>query len=132
MLTRPSIRVAARQNTYRLYSIPQYLLVQLGPKGVRLLRRCSLLTYLIMALLVHTAVAGVNKKLIVKPDTPEGNFLELISLETDYDNRLALIGQFTVMFPKSESIGWAFSQIQDANLRYGHWDNAIQPGDKLL
>ena len=90
------------------------------------------MTYLVLALLVPTVAAGVNKKLVVKPDTPEGNFLELISLETDYDKRLALIGQFTVMFPKSESIGWAYSQIQDANIRDGHWDKAIQAGDRLI
>ena len=86
--------------------------------------------YLLVALM--NVSAAVNKKLVVKPDTPEGNFLALISLETDYDKRLALIGQFTVMFPKSESIGWAYSQIQDANLRDGHWDGVIQAGDKLL
>jgi tetratricopeptide (TPR) repeat protein len=87
---------------------------------------------LLLVVFINTAVAGINKKLVVKPDTPEGNFLELISLETDFDKRLALIGQFTVMFPKSESIGWAFAQIQDANIKDGHWDQAIQAGDKLL
>ncbi len=76
--------------------------------------------------------AGINKKLVVKPDTPEGNFLELINLETDYDKRLALIEQFTTMFPRSESIGWAYSQIQDANFRDGHLDKAMQAGEKLL
>lgn len=87
---------------------------------------------MLLAVAANSAGAGVNKKLVVKPDTPEGNFLELISLETDYDKRLLLIGQFTVMFPKSESIGWAYSQIQDANIRDGQWDKALQAGDKLL
>ncbi len=101
----------------------------------RYIRKYHLLPWvicLLAALLAQTAFAGINKKLVIKADTPEGNFLALISLETDYDKRLALIGQFTVMFPKSESIGWAYSQIQDANIRDGHWDQAIQAGDKLL
>src|ERR1700730_8629609 len=132
MLIRHATRVAARKNTPRLYSISEYHLVQGGRGPLRLLGRCALLAYLLLALLIHPALAGINKKLIVKPDTPEGNFLELISLETDYDRRLALIGQFTAMFPKSESIGWAYSQIQDANIKDAHWDQAIQAGDKLL
>jgi tetratricopeptide (TPR) repeat protein len=87
--------------------------------------------YILLALM-NSAAGGVNKKLVLKPDTPEGNFLALISLETDYDKQLALIGQFTLMFPKSESIGWAYSQIQEANIKDGHWDQAIQAGNKLL
>ena len=91
-----------------------------------------MLTYLLVACLTCPLLAGINKKLVVKPDTPEGNFLELISLETDYDKRLTLIEQFTTMFPRSESIGWAYAQLQEANLRDAHWDKAIVMGDKLL
>ena len=45
-------------------------------------------TYCLLFLTLSVWGAGVNKKLVVKPDTPEGNFLELISLETDFDKRL--------------------------------------------
>ncbi len=95
-------------------------------------RRCTGLTLLLLTLWAIPAVAGINKKLVVKPDTPDGSFLELISLETDYDKKLALIEQFTTLFPQSVSIGWAFSQIQDADFRNGLWDKAIAAGDKLL
>ena len=111
------------------------VIVSTGTCVQRYFRRYHLLPLvicLVAALLPQIAFAGINKKLVIKADTPEGNFLALISLETDYDKRLALIGQFTVMFPKSESIGWAYSQIQDANIRDGLWDQAIQAGDKLL
>ena len=87
---------------------------------------------LLLLVLAVPAFAGINKKLVVKPDTPEGNFLELINLETDFDKRLALMEQFTVMFPASESAGWAYSQIQDASLKDGQFDRAIHAGDKLL
>jgi tetratricopeptide (TPR) repeat protein len=83
-------------------------------------------------LLAIPLFAGINKKLVVKPDTPDGNFLDLIGLETDFDKRVALIEQFTVMFPRSESIGWAYSQLQEANFKDGKLDKALEAGDKLL
>ena len=132
MLTRDAICVNAGKTTATWYCVLEYPLGRYGLEPLRPLWRYALVTYLMVALLINTALAGVNKKLVVKPDTPEGNFLELISLETDYDKRLTLIGQFIVMFPNSESLGWAYSQIQDANFRDGVWDKAIQAGDKLL
>ena len=53
-------------------------------------------------------------------------------METDYDKKLALIEQFTALFPQSVSIGWAFSQMQEADFKSGLWDKAIAAGDKLL
>jgi tetratricopeptide (TPR) repeat protein len=91
-----------------------------------------LLYFLLSMLLAIPLLAGINKKLVVKPDTPDGNFLDLIGLETDFDKRVTLIEQFTVMFPRSESIGWAYSQLQEANFRDGKLDKALEAGDKLL
>ncbi len=62
------------------------------------------LYFLLAMLLAIPLLAGINKKLVVKPDTPDGNFLDLIGLEIDFDKRVALIEQFTLMFPRSESI----------------------------
>ena len=90
------------------------------------------LYFLLAILLVIPSSAGINKKLVVKPDTPDGNFLDLIGLETDFDKRVTLIEQFTTLFPHSESIGWAYSQLQEANFKDGKLDNALEAGDKLL
>src|SRR6266567_6226914 len=90
------------------------------------------LYFLLAILLVIPSSAGINKKLVVKPDTPDGNFLDLIGLETDFDKRVTLIEQFTLMFPRSESIGWAYSQLQEANFKDGKLDRALEAGDKLL
>jgi tetratricopeptide (TPR) repeat protein len=87
---------------------------------------------LLVILLAIPLLAGINKKLVVKPDTPDGNFLDLIGLETDFDKRVTLIEQFTIMFPRSESIGWAYSQLQEANFKDGKLDQALEAGDKLL
>jgi tetratricopeptide (TPR) repeat protein len=89
--------------------------------------------YCVLAMLLAIPLcAGINKKLVVKPDTPDGNFLDLIGLETDFDKRVRLIEQFTIMFPRSESIGWAYSQLQEANFKDGQLDKALEAGDKLL
>src|SRR5258706_3360249 len=88
--------------------------------------------FLLAILLVIPSSAGINKKLVVKPDTPDGNFLDLIGLETDFDKRVTLIEQFTIMFPRSESIGWAYSQLQEAEFKDGKLDKALEAGDKLL
>src|SRR5260370_17775272 len=83
-------------------------------------------------LLAIPSSAGINKKLVVKPDTPDGNFLDLIGLETDFDKRVTLIEQFTTLFPHSESIGWAYSQLQEANFKDGKLDNALEGGEKFV
>src|SRR5260370_5304006 len=57
----------------------------------------SALYFLLAILLVIPSSAGINKKLVVKPDTPDGNFLDLIGLETDFDKRVTLIEQFTTL-----------------------------------
>jgi tetratricopeptide (TPR) repeat protein len=90
------------------------------------------LCFLLALVLAVPLLAGINKKLVVKPDTPDGNFLDLIGLETDFDKRVTLIEQFTAMFPRSESIGWAYSQLQEANFKDGKLDKALEAGDKLL
>src|SRR6267154_1226219 len=87
---------------------------------------------LLSMLLAIPLLAGINKKLVVKPDTPDGNFLDLIGLEIDFDKRVVLIEQFTLMFPRSESVGWAYSQLQEANFKDGKLDKALEAGDKLL
>jgi len=130
MLTRDAIGVTESTSACMHYRACKYHLVPNKGRAVFLLRLCALMVYILLTPV--DATAGVNKKLVVKPDTPEGNFLTLVSLETDYDKRLALIRQFTAMFPKSESIGWAYSQLQEANIRDSQWDQAIQAGDKLL
>src|SRR5882672_6287761 len=88
--------------------------------------------FLLATILAIPLLAGINKKLVVNPDTPDGNFLDLIGLEIDFDKRVSLIEQFTILFPRSVSIGWAYSQLQEANFKDGKLDKALEAGDKLL
>jgi len=72
--------------------------------------------YFLLATLLRFPYFQHKQKLVVKPDTPDGTS-RLIGLEIDFDKRVTLIEQFTIMFPRSESIGWAYSQLQEANFR---------------
>ena len=65
------------------------------------------------------------------PNSPEGQFIELIDLQSDNTQKLALIEQFTQRFPKSLAISWAYEQIQTAAMQAGQWDKALAFGEKL-
>lgn len=125
-------------NHYRLLGkndyVARYYLLLTKLKSLRLVLALPSVThrFLLAVLLAIPLLAGINKKLVVKPDTPDGHFLDLIGLEIDFDKRIALIEQFTIMFPRSESIGWAYSQLQEADFKDGKLDKALEAGDKLL
>src|SRR4051812_15542159 len=66
------------------------------------------------------------------PDSPEGQFLELISLQSDTAKKLALIEQFTQRYPKHPAVSWAYEQLQTTALEAGQWDKALIFGEKLV
>jgi tetratricopeptide (TPR) repeat protein len=66
------------------------------------------------------------------PDSPEGHFLELISLQSDAAKKLALIEQFTQRYPKHPAVSWAYEHLQTAALEAGQWDKALMFGEKLV
>jgi tetratricopeptide (TPR) repeat protein len=65
------------------------------------------------------------------PDSPEGQFIELIDLQSNNAQKLALIEQFTQRFPKSRALSWAYEQILNAAIQAGQWDKALVFGEKL-
>jgi len=93
-------------------------------------RAFALLAVLIVLTLVP-CFADV-KKLRINKETPEGQFLELVSLETDAQRKVALLEQFLVLFPNSEPVGWVYSELQDRYRRAGNLDNALAMGEKVL
>ena len=64
------------------------------------------------------------------PDSPEGQFIELIE-QSENAQKLALMEQFTQRFPKSLALSWAYEQIQTAAMQAGQWDKALVFGEKL-
>jgi tetratricopeptide (TPR) repeat protein len=65
------------------------------------------------------------------PDSPEGQFLELIGIQTDEAQKSALMEQFAAQFPKHQAVSWAYEQIQNSAFRAGQWDRALAFGEKL-
>jgi len=65
------------------------------------------------------------------PDSPEGQFLDLINLQSDDARKLSLLEQFTQRFPKHPAASWAYEQLQMQALHYSQWDKALTYGEKL-
>jgi tetratricopeptide (TPR) repeat protein len=84
----------------------------------------------VFTLLCHQALAQ-RYTASADPDSPEGQFLELISLQTDDAKKLALVEQFVQRFPKHQAVSWAYEQLQTSALQAGQWDRALAFGEKL-
>src|SRR5713226_9476075 len=67
----------------------------------------------------------------VDPDSAEGQFLDLVNLQSDESKKLSLIEQFTQRFPKHQAVSWAYEQLQLAAFQAGQWDRALTFGEKL-
>jgi tetratricopeptide (TPR) repeat protein len=82
------------------------------------------------ALLAPTVLAQ-RYSAAVDPDSPEGQFLDLVNLQSEEGKKLALLEQFTQRFPKSLAVSWAYEQLQATAFQAGQWDRAISFGEKL-
>jgi tetratricopeptide (TPR) repeat protein len=65
------------------------------------------------------------------PDSPEGQFIELINSQSDDAKKSALMELFTRRFPKHQAVSWAYEQLQISALQAGQWDKALTFGEKL-
>jgi tetratricopeptide (TPR) repeat protein len=65
------------------------------------------------------------------PDSPEGQFIELINLQSDDAKKSALLEQFVQSFPKHQAVSWAYEQLQTTALKASQWDKALAYGEKL-
>jgi len=79
------------------------------------------------------ALGDVTKPRVGK-DTPEGIFLELVSLEASAPKKVALLEHFLVIFPACDpSITvWVYTELQDRYRRAGDLDKALAAGEKIL
>src|SRR5690349_19183203 len=76
-------------------------------------------------------VAAQRYSATVDPESPEGQFLELVNLQSDEARKLALLDQYTQRFPKSQAVSWAYEQLQVSAFQNRQWDRAIGFGEKL-
>ena len=83
------------------------------------------------ALLIQPALAE-RYAASANPDSPEGQFLDLIQLQSDEAKKLALIEQFTRRYPRHPAVSWAYEQLQLAAIQARQWDRALTFGEKLV
>src|SRR5437762_3973058 len=82
--------------------------------------------------LLATQAVAQRYEASADPDSPEGQFLELIGLQSDAAKKLALIEQFTQRFPKHPGVAWAYEQLQTAAFEAREWDKTLLFGEKLV
>ena len=90
-----------------------------------------LLAFSALALRVQPALAQ-RYSAVANPDSPEGQFLDLISLQSVETKKLALIEQFTRRYPKHQAVSWAYEQLQLAAIQAKQWDKALTFGENLV
>ena len=91
------------------------------------------LVFALALLLAPHAAADVKKPRIGK-DTPEGTFLELVSLEVSAPKKIALLEHFLVIFPACDPsvTVWVYGELQERYRRAGDLDKALAAGEKIL
>jgi tetratricopeptide (TPR) repeat protein len=96
--------------------------------------RCKCIRILLGLGLSLSCAFADTRKLQVDRNTPEGQFLELVSLESDGTKKVALLEQFLVIFPTPRpALGaWVYNELQDRYRRAGQIDKALAAGEKLL
>lgn len=89
---------------------------------------------LTLVLILAPYTVGEIKKPRVGKDTPEGQFLELVSLETDGGKKIALLEQFLTIFPHCDMAltAWVYGELQDRHRRAGNVDKALAAGERIL
>lgn len=87
----------------------------------------------LVLILVPCAVGEVRKPRIGR-DTPEGTFLELVSLEANAAKKISLLEHFLTIFPACDPsvTVWVYGELQDRYRRAGDLDKALSAGEKIL
>ena len=101
----------------------------IGAGGRRLLR-CA---FALSSLAPVGLWADVKKPQLDK-NSPEGQYIELVALESDAAKKLALLEHFLAMFPKADAgiTAWVYGELQDRYRRAGALEKALAAGEKAL
>lgn len=88
---------------------------------------------LIVAVLGLVSLSRAERYALVSdPGNPEGQYLNLIGLQSTVAEKIALLDRFTRNHPKDRSIPWVYEQLQMALIEAGDLDRAIATGEKLI
>lgn len=89
---------------------------------------------LLTAILLFTLTLAAQryKLAAIHAATEDGRLLQSISTEQDPARQLKLMEQFQTTYPKHDATGWVGSQLQQAYVKAGSFDKAIETGERLL
>jgi tetratricopeptide (TPR) repeat protein len=89
---------------------------------------------LVLGLILAPYALGEVKKPRIGKDTPEGTFLELVSLEVSAAKKVALLEHFLTIFPACDPTitVWVYGDLQERYRRAGDLDKALAAGEKIL
>lgn len=89
---------------------------------------------LALVLLLTPCARGDVKKPRIGKDSPEGTFLELVTLESNPAKKIALLEHFLVIFPACDPTItiWVYGELQDRYRKAGDLDKALATGEKIL
>jgi tetratricopeptide (TPR) repeat protein len=92
------------------------------------------LLVLALAFTLAPFVWGDVKKPRIGRDTPEGTFLELVSLEINSAKKIALLEHFLTIFPACDPrvTVWVYGELQDRYRKAGDLDKALAAGEKIM
>jgi tetratricopeptide (TPR) repeat protein len=68
----------------------------------------------------------------INTETPEGQMIAQIGLETDEAKKVALMEQFAQKFPNDKALGWLYEQMQSIYVKLNQPDKAIEIGEKII
>lgn len=86
-----------------------------------------------VCLLLLTAMAfGQRHKPSIDPETKEGYVIQLIQQERDPVEKIKLMNEFAVEFPKSPSLSWIYDQLQPVYLEAKDYDKVLAVGQKMI
>src|SRR6185295_12052781 len=92
-----------------------------------------------MLRVIHRAVfflligtAAFSQKLVIEVDTQEGQLLQQIDSETTPAKKLAMLEEFSKLFPNHEAINWVLGQMQLSYVSAGQYEKVLETGTRLL
>ena len=79
-----------------------------------------------------TLVCAQRHKVTIDPETKEGYVLQCIQQERNPAQKIKLMKEFVVEFPKSESLSWVLDQLQPVHLEAKEFEQAVALGNRML
>ena len=86
----------------------------------------------VLSVVLLTAAGCLSFGQSFDPSTPDGAMIAAIQKESDAAKKQAMLEEFVQKYPDSKTAGWAWAQLQAADLQAQQYDKAMEAGQKSL